>query len=203
MKDYTGMRVGRLTVIGQSENDPKKLICRCDCGAETEIFKSNLTRGHTRSCGCLKAEIVKAGAHTTHGKSHTRLYKIWKGMQRRCKDPNRNRASSYAKKGITVCKDWEDFTVFEEWAYSHGYRDDLSIDRIDNDGNYCPENCRWVSQRAQANNRSSNRYLEFRGEKKTLLEWAEETGIPRSVITARLSIGWDTERALTQEKRKW
>ena len=203
MKDYTGMRFGRLTVIGRSEQNPQKLICRCDCGKTTEVFRSNLTRGHTQSCGCLKAEIVSAGAHTIHGKRNTRLYKICKGMRRRCRNPHGNRASSYSSKGIKVCEAWEDFTTFEAWALSNGYADNLSIDRIDNDGDYCPENCRWTTGKRQANNRSSNHYLEFNGERKTIADWADATGISQSVIIARLRIGWSVERALTQEKRAW
>lgn len=199
--DYTGLRFGKLTVIGKSATNKSKQLCRCDCGAKTEVFTSNLTRGHTRSCGCLKTEIIKAGAHTIHGKRHTRLYEIWRSMRRRCRDKNGTRAGSYALKGVQVCKEWEDFSAFEAWALSNGYDSTLSIDRIDNGGDYCPENCRWATARQQANNRSRNRYLELKGERKTVSEWAEATGLPQSVIAARIRNGWDIERALTQEKR--
>ncbi len=196
--DYTGRKFGRLTVISQSPDNKCKLICRCDCGRETEVFTSNLTRGHTRSCGCLKEEIVKAGAHTIHGKRHTRLYGIWRGMRKRCRDKNGIRASSYVEKGIKVCAEWEDFSTFEAWALSHGYDDTLSIDRIDNDGDYCPENCRWATSRQQANNRSSNHFVEYGGERHTIAEWSRITGIPQGDILSRITRSLPIEEVFAQ-----
>lgn len=160
MSDYIGKRFGRLTVIGRlpsrGHGKGTKLICRCDCGNETEVFASNLTRGHTTSCGCLKREIVAAGAHTTHGKRQTRLYEIWRSMKQRCTNPNKINYARYGGRGIKVCSEWmESFEAFYEWATTHGYKDDLSLDRINNDGNYEPGNCRWATPKEQAANRRS------------------------------------------------
>lgn len=201
MKDYTGKRCGRLVVIKRSEEHPNKLVCQCDCGNVTEVLISNFYPNHTRSCGCLKSEIIKAGAHTTHGMRYTRLYKIWSDMRKRCKNLNGNRSQSYAGKGITVCEEWNDFSNFEAWAMENGYGDDLTIDRVDNDGNYCPENCRWTTVKVQANNRSSNHFLEYGGERKTIAEWSDVTGIAQSVLMGRIRLGWDVERTLTEPVR--
>jgi hypothetical protein len=122
-------------------------------------------------------------------------------MQQRCNDPNWKGAKYYIEKGITVCDEWREYAAFREWALSHGYSDSLSIDRIDNDGNYCPENCRWVNARVQANNQSRNKLLTFAGKTKTLSEWATEIDVPYDTIKRRLNSGWSVERAFTEPVR--
>lgn len=196
-----GDRISRLTVIEKDPTNKRKWICRCDCENVTSVYDSNLSRKHTESCGCLKSEIVKNGAHTLHGGRRTRIYEIWRSMKKRCNNPNSSNYHKYGGRGITVCEEWNNsFEAFFAWALSNGYRDDLTIDRIDNNGNYEPENCRWTTAKAQANNRRSNHYLEFNGERKTIAEWAVVTGLSQSVIFCRLKRGWSIEKTLTQQR---
>ncbi len=145
----------------------------------------------------------KRERHITHGGRHTRLYSIWAHMKERCLNPNSISYKNYGGRGITVCDEWkQDFAAFRGWAYANGYSDELEIDRIDNDGDYCPENCRWATRKAQTYNRRSNRYLEHNGRKQTVMEWAHETGISHKTLYDRLKSGWPVDRALTEPVRR-
>jgi hypothetical protein len=195
LNDLTGKKFGLLHVIERVENDGKhpQWFCRCECGNEKVIRGYNLTYNGMTSCGCQTRP-----SHFIHGFSHKeRLYTIWKGMQQRCTDPNWKGAKYYIEKGVSVCDEWRDYPVFREWALSSGYTEGLSIDRINNDGNYCPENCRWTTPKTQANNQSRNRWLTFNGETKTMSEWADIVGIPYHTIKRRIYSGWPIERTLT------
>lgn len=131
--------------------------------------------------------------------NYTRLGRIHHNMKTRCTNPKYDKYKWYGGKGISVCDEWNDsYDAFEEWALSHGYTDDLTLDRINPDGNYCPENCRWVNRKAQANNRTSNRTLIYNGQSKTLKEWSEITGINYQTLASRLSAGWPADEALTK-----
>lgn len=132
-----------------------------------------------------------------HGMRHTRIYDIWRSMRQRCSNPNNIRYSIYGGKGIKVCHEWELFENFYNWSILNGYKDYLTIDRIDYDGDYDPQNCRWVTQRVQQNNRSNNRYVEFNGQSHTLGEWSEITGLKLGTIWFRLKSGWSYEKVLT------
>lgn len=150
--NLTGKRFGRLLVLEGGEVDEHRhdlWRCICDCKREIVVRGDNLRSGNTRSCGCLSKEV-----HTPHGGSRTRLYRIWGGMKSRCYNPKHQKYPNYGGRGITICPEWlHGFKAFQEWALSHGYRDDLTIDRIDNDKGYSPENCRWITNLEQQHNK--------------------------------------------------
>lgn len=139
-----------------------------------------------------------------HGGKGTRLYRIWQAMKTRCLNPNFERFSDYGGRGITICEEWEnDFQSFHDWSMKNGYSDDLTIDRIDNDGNYEPSNCRWVTNEVQLNNSRQCNFIEFNGETHNMTEWSKILGIPRYVLSNRIhAYGWSIERAFTEKARK-
>lgn len=185
--DLTGQRFGKLTVISPAPSKKKRTmwLCLCDCGTKKIIGADKLVRGMTLSCGCYRLQN-----RTKHGQSRTRLYKIWEGMKQRCNNPHVERYSHYGGRGIKVCKEWADsFEAFYAWAMAHGYADNLQIDRIDNDGNYTPENCRWATRVENQSNTRQNVIIELNGERHTIAEWARITGISRSTINRRITAG--------------
>ena len=138
----------------------------------------------------------------THGKRYTKIYHIWSSMKNRCLNPMCKDYDFYGGRGIKVCEEWKDFKNFDKWAMQNGYKEGLSIDRIDTDGNYCPENCRWITIREQCYNRRSNHYIEYNGKSQTITQWAEEYGITEQVLSGRLRKGWSIEKALTHPVKK-
>ena len=202
-KDMLGLRFGRLTVIEEAEprikSDGIHVIrwrCLCDCGNHVIVDGSLLRSGNTKSCGCLQREAASLSA-TTHGQSKTRLYRIWTGMKNRCNNKRDIDYERYGGRGIFVCKEWmSDFLCFKEWAENSGYHDNLSIDRIDVDGPYSPDNCRRADCTTQNNNRRNTRYLSVDGTCMTMSQWASETGIPYWKIWERINRGWSEEEAV-------
>lgn len=182
--DLTGQRFGRLLVISQSENKQTNSgsrrcwVCQCDCGNMTLGTTLDLRKGDKKSCGCLYNEKIKANG-IIHGLSDTRIYGIWKAMRKRCNNPHDSRYEAYGGRGISVCQEWNSsFISFYDWSIAHGYNDSLTIDRIDCNGNYTPDNCRWVDFKTQCNNRRSNRIFEYNGESHNINEWSEILSIP-------------------------
>lgn len=158
-----------------------------------------LRGGYTKSCGCLtKEHAEKMGkANKKHKSSDSKLMGVWRTMIFRCENPKSNRYERYGGRGIRVCDEWHDIDVFTEWAERNGYRHGLTIDRIDTDGMYCPENCRFINYKEQANNKSTNVFLEHNGERKTIADWSRTTGIPYGTLMYRVRKHWRTEDILT------
>lgn len=204
-KDFTGMKNNRLTAIKPYKQDKygrMKWIFQCDCGNRVIItpdcvFKKNPT---TKSCGCLNDEVRASGANRrTHGMVDTRLYKIWTAMKRRCNNTHTTDYKQwYGKRGIKVCDDWENnFLSFYKWAMGNGYSDELSIDRIDPNKGYCPDNCRWATFEEQANNKRNNRYLTYNGVTHTMREWSNILGVKYHILNSRInSYNWTVEEAI-------
>jgi hypothetical protein len=201
--DLTGERFGMLTALEcvEKTRNGTKWLCRCDCGQLCVVLLGNLRGGKQKSCGCLRH---REAHNRTHGESRSaRLYRIWTGMKTRCDNPSRKAYPQYGGRGISVCSEWANsYEAFRDWALRSGYADDLSIDRIDNNGNYEPANCRWATREQQSNNRRSNRLITANGATKTMAEWARESGIRYTIIYKRLKHGWSEEKAvLTPVKR--
>ena len=190
--DITGQTFSRLIAIEQVGSRNKRALwrCQCSCGQEVIVIGKLLRSGHTKSCGCWRSDnwfIQKQ----THGESHTRLHRIWSGMKTRCGNPHCAAFLRYGGRGIRVCPEWQNFTPFRDWAMAHGYADDLAIDRINNDGNYEPNNCRWATYKQQGRNQPQNRAV-IRSDGKRFVyvtDAAGESGTTTSLIAAAIKRG--------------
>lgn len=201
-KDLTGKTFGRLTAIQPQKTSRLGTywLCRCECGNECVVLTSKLSSGHTISCGCRVSEIKSkiSEVNKTHAKSNTKLYNIYQGILARCYKKYSSSYERYGGRGITMCDEWKnDFMSFYNWAIDNGYSEKLSIDRIDTNGNYCPENCRWATAKEQANNTRKTVFLTYKGETKPASEWSEIVGISQSSLTQRKRKGWTDEECLT------
>lgn len=205
IKDLSNQKFGRLTaikIVGKNKSGSRKWLCICDCGNETVVEQYRLSSGQTKSCGCLKKENKYV-----HGLSRSRINKIYRLIKNRCYNKNSSSFKDYGGRGITICKEWVDkengFKNFYEWSMNNGYSEELTIDRIDVNGNYEPSNCRWVDRKTQQNNTRRNDYIEYNGEVHTLSEWAEIININKKTLYNRLhKYGWSVERALKEKVHK-
>lgn len=204
-KMLTGQRFGRLLVLydtGERKNRYVVWRCRCDCGGEVDVTTNNLASGHTKSCGCYNRERT-IETHTIHGMARHGgrhpVYIVWRGMLQRCENPNALEYRNYGGRGIKVCDEWHEFISFRDWALAHGWQKGLTLDRIDNNAGYSPDNCHWTTRKAQARNRRTNRLVTFNGKTQTIVDWAEEMDISYSVLSSRINkLYWPIECALTE-----
>lgn len=199
--DLRGEVYGHLTVVSRSDDHifpsgqrARMWRCKCDCGNMIIVDGRNLRSGHTQSCGCIRSERKIKHGDCLSGKQ-PRMYRIWAGMRARCNSPNSVHYKEYGARGISVCEEWRDYSKFKEWAIKNGYEDSLTLDRIDVNGDYSPENCRWASWRTQQNNSRRNVVIEHGGQRHTLSEWAEIYGIPYKTFWYRIRSGWSFDKA--------
>jgi hypothetical protein len=202
-----GDRFGKLVVVSEFPAANKRghavrmVEAVCDCGARREARVHNLVNGSTRSCGCSQSS--DGASRSRHGAAGSKLYGTWKSLRNRCFNPRNARYKDYGARGITVDERWAEFPAFRDWALASGFKPGLTVDRVDVDGPYAPENCRLVPMAAQARNRRDTVRLEAFGQTKLALEWAED---PRCSVSARtlrgrVQRGWPAEAAISRPSR--
>lgn len=195
---------GRWKVTGNQIMQPCKgrnrpyIPCRCACGVEKLVRVQALRSGRSRSCGCLQREVAST-LNVTHGGHQELLYGVWEAMRARCDRPNARGYSDYGGRGIRVCEGWQRYEPFRDWATANGYRAGLEIDRIDNDGNYCPENCRWTTRAVQLRNTRRTVNVAAFGETKCVADWSQDSRcrVSDETIRQRLKRGWAPEAAIS------
>ena len=204
--ELAGQRFGRLVVVDSVGSDKRGQLlwrCKCDCGNEVVVYAYNLKnkKSPTVSCGCKKREYT-IQRNETHRLSRTRLYRIYNGIIERCTNDRAPAYPNYGGRGICVCDEWlNDFLSFYDWAMANGYQDDLTIDRIDVNGDYEPSNCRWATRKEQMNNTTRNHKIFVFGEELTLAEAARKYNVGYEQLKQRLQRGWDAEDAITEPSR--
>lgn len=204
---YIGLRSGRLVVIDEkqapkgSSSYHKRVVCKCDCGNIIEVRGTQIANKTIQSCGCIAIE-KHTKRLTKHGMFGTRIYTIWNGIKRRCFDITDKGYERYGSRGITMCDEWKnDFISFYKWAMAHGYREDLTLDRINNDGNYEPNNCRWATRKEQARNTRKNKLLNYKGETHCASYWAEKLNLNYYTLLTHLRKGMSVKNALEYQRR--
>ena len=204
IKDIVNVKFGRLTVIKFIKREKSKTYweCQCDCGNKIITTQNSLQTGSTKSCGCL----FKEGNNKKMNLSDTKLYNTWRSMKSRCYNQKSDSYKNYGNKGIIVCDEWlnkeNGFINFYNWAINNGYKENLTIDRIDSNKNYEPSNCRWATRKVQNNNTSRNRYIAFNGLTLTMSQWTEKIGLNKNTLKNRLDNKWTIKKALTTPARK-
>ncbi len=207
-ENLLNQRFGRLVVVEELPKQKRNAFwkCKCDCGNYSSCTSGNLKSGKIVSCGCLKLEKLLQRS-TTHNQRHTHLYEVWKSMKQRCYNPNLKSYKNWGARGIKICDEWlNDFQSFYDWSYANGYSTEnqkneklkLTIDRIDNNGNYEPSNCRWVNRKTQASNMRTTKLITINGETKCLAEWFRHYNLCSWTYYTRIKYGWSVEEALTK-----
>lgn len=203
-KDISGQKFGRLTALYRLHNyhDRKNgvyWLCVCDCGNLKEVTSGDLIKNKVKSCGCLIHDMLLK-RNTTHGKAKCKLYKIYQNILYRCYNKNCKHYKHYGGRGIAVCSEWkDDFMSFYDWSINNSYKEGLTIDRIDVNGNYKPNNCRWITNKQQTRNRRNTKCITYKGESKPLAEWCEIYNINYNKVYSRLYRNWSIEKALELE----
>lgn len=199
LKDITGQKFGRFTVLYKLHNYHKYgtyYLCLCECGNLREVRSQTLRNSKSKSCGCLMKELAHLKS-TTHGKSDTKLYATYYDMKKRCYNEKHKDYNDYGGRGIKICDEWlDDFMAFYKWAIDNDYKENLTIDRIDVNGNYTPDNCRWATPKQQARNTRRNRMITINDETRCLAEWCEIFNLKYKIVKCRLCRGWSIEKAL-------
>lgn len=199
--DYTGQKIGKLTVVERVDGKKysnARWLCQCECGNHVIVPSNEIKKRYA----CPKCNRTTSSEKLKrHGETRTRLFRTWTHMRQRCINPNDRAYSRYGGRGISVCDEWQKYENFRDWALSHGYDSALTLDRIDNNGNYEPLNCRWATNKEQCNNRRTNRIVTIDGITKNLKQWADFLGIPSYVIRTRLHRGYGEQEAITTPVR--
>lgn len=198
--DYIGKKYNLLKLIrfSHKNNGKKYFECKCDCGNVAVKRLDHLIRNESKSCGCI---VGKQGKHL---KTNTRLYETYCGMKKRCYNKNNKSYKHYGARGIKVCDEWlENFPNFYDWAYQNGYNDTLTIDRIDVNKDYKPNNCKWSTRQEQSYNKTTTHYFEYKNEKKSVAEWSEITGIKYTTLLYRIKHNWDKDKVIEERVRDY
>ena len=208
IKNLSGLKFGKLTVMERAEDKRSQngrnhimYICKCDCGKQVVVKAENLRSGNTKSCGCLSSEKTKERLKK-HGMHGTRIYVIWQGMKSRCNNPHSLSYANYGNRGIKVCNEWQnDFDAFKDWAYKNGYKDNLTLDRIDNNKGYSPSNCRWATNSEQQLNKRNNHIVYYKGDYIPLAKLSNITGINAGTLRSRLNKGMSAKDAVNYRRK--
>jgi hypothetical protein len=204
IKNRVGQKFGLLTCISMYRTESITfLVCECECGKVKTYRGANVINGQSKSCGCWRQKFPQKKPwiskrnklRSTHNMSQTRSYNIWRGMKQRCLNDKCKDFANYGGREITICESW---LKFENFLSDMGEAPKkMQLDRIDNDGKYCKENCRWTSTSVQGNNKRTNVFIEYGGERKTIADWSRAVGLERKTLEYRIRIGWDHKKALT------
>lgn len=197
-KSYIGKKFNSLTILDVEVSDKRvryRFVCKCDCGNTTIVRTGRVINGYTKTCGCRNKGYNYHDADQLSIK-YRNIYSIWNTMRHRCYDPKNHKFKNYGARGIVVCDEWKyKFEPFLTWALQNGYKKGLTIDRINNDGNYEPSNCRWANPTTQARNKTTNKLVTYKGETKCVAQWCDDLNISYDTVRARIRLGWSADKA--------